>query len=88
MEDSLAGIGAGVTVLGLSLLVHSRRLSRRDNRLIPIRCNHATNHIQQGSHPSFPLKRESIRPPSVNTAASHRNRISLPKLARRGIVIA
>ena len=46
----------------------------KDN-LIPIRCNHATNHIQQGSHPSFPRKRESIRPPSVNTAASHRNGI-------------
>ena len=45
--------------------------------LIPIRCNHATIHIQQGSHPSFPRKRESIRPLSVNTAASHRNGISI-----------
>ena len=43
--------------------------------LIPIRCNNATNHIQQRSHSSFPRKRESIRPPSVNTAASHRNGI-------------
>ena len=44
--------------------------------VIPIRCNNATNHIQQRSHSSFSRKRESIRPPSVNTAASHRNGIS------------
>ena len=51
--------------------------SRDEIEVIPIRCNHATNHIQQGSHPSFPRKRESIRPPSINTATSLRIGITI-----------
>ena len=50
--------------------------------VIPIRCNHATNHIQQGSHPSFPRKRESIRLPSINTATSLRIGISSVGIVR------
>ena len=43
--------------------------------IIPICCDCAANNIPQCSHPSFPRKRESIRPPSENTAASHKKGI-------------
>ena len=58
--------------------IHRLLISDKDylQAVIPIRCNNATNHIQQRSHSSFSRKRESIRPPSVNTAASHRNGIT------------
>ena len=48
-----------------------------DVELIPIRCDHALNDMPQHPHPSFPRKRESIRPPTENTAASHKNGIRL-----------